>query len=1222
MKKSFLPLVILVAACTLVITLFNSPVLNYTQIDNRVEMQKTGIDVAQSFMQDRKANQKTGKVDYLDVQKARDQVALHTTMRSSASVLEWEEMGPDNVGGRTRAVLIDKDNPSRIYAGAVSGGLWISESGGRAWRKYSDELENLNISCITQAPNGDIYFGTGEVYFVRYGSDGDGGSGFLGNGVWKKESASSEFVHLPSTDMGNNNNSPTADWSNVNEICVHPNNSNKIYAATSDGLKISNDAGVSWVDAVELSQNPQLHQNAIDVKWAPDGSYVVVVGGTIGNNKIYISENGDPGTFFLAHNFDASANVGSQVGRIEVAISSNPDILYCAVSDNVGNGNMKGVFRSDDRAQSWEMIAHPEMTELDIFTTQARYAMLLAVHPTNPDKLYAGGLDLWTWEKDKNWEKLTQWFYSFFPTFTDYLHADQHTMVFNPNDPNVLYVGNDGGVFRSEDGGSSFKAMNRGYNVTQFYALGFSPYGEVIGGTQDNGTQMMGWKEEYSNSDIVQGATPTAGMKVKGGDGGFAEFSRIDPDILFVESQYTAGTNVHGWLQRSRDKGLSLEYQDNDRFFLDAFIENDIEANGAPFITSFSLWEEPNDMHSRDSVTFVNSITAMGVGAGDGISTSFTGTLEAEQSAAEIDYNSVRYYSGEMEILGANAAYWSLSFDTSGNPIDSVFVTSTTNTTTGEFIIDFGQPAALNVPVLAGFETNYSAGDVLNVQSATLDLPLTHTLTQDLVSGDSVKIQDPVQSKFFLGASSGVWMTRDALDLSEASTWMQITNTSGTTRDIDWSADGNYCFIASGNSVYRVSRLRYADDKAHGDVGGAYYLLDQKQLSSANGLPTDQAATGIYVDKTDANRVVVTYGNYGKSTYVYASTNALSNNPDFVSIQGDLPAMPVYDAIINAADSSQIFLATEYGVWSTSLIYNNLPSPITQPDQFEYIREKQVENYTTLSSTFSIDTTQGYNIFDIDLSNITDIDTFLQTPLNVLQYNIDTTILVTLTDTIDFNGNEFVWSVDTNVHIVDSVVSVTGTIPSYSFSCFKDTTLFRVDTSMVLDWDTLQIIDNVTINQAITPQNPTWIPEDMGLGNVPTFGIKQQYYAGENFGQIYVATHGRGMFKSGSFVPRNDDIVEEESEETDLEVLASTMNIYPNPFSNQLTIDFVSDVNEENIRISIYDLTGKVVLQTQTDVVEGSNKIPMDVRSLPKGTYLVRFDNENDRQYAKIIKAY
>ena len=181
-------------------------------------------------------------------------------------------------------------------------------------------------------------------------------------------------------------------------------------------------------------------------------------------------------------------------------------------------------------------------------------ALLLAVHPTNPDKVYVGGLDLWKWEKGSNWEKLTQWFYSYYPTFTNYLHADQHTMVFNPNNPDVLYVGNDGGVFRSEDGGSSFRPMNKGYNVTQFYALGFSPHGEVIGGTQDNGTQMMGWKPEYSNSGITQGATPQSGMKVKGGDGGFAEMSRINPDIMFVESQFS--TDVHGWLQRTKDKGF------------------------------------------------------------------------------------------------------------------------------------------------------------------------------------------------------------------------------------------------------------------------------------------------------------------------------------------------------------------------------------------------------------------------------------------------------------------------------------------------------------------------------------------------------------------------------------------------------------------------------------------------------------------------------------------
>ena len=128
MKKRFLPFGILIAATVVAVTFLSTPEATYRSIENRIEKQKQGIDVAQEFLIDRKANKLTGKVDLLDVQKAREQVNLHKAMRSSASVLEWEEMGPDNVGGRTRAVLIDKDNPSRIYAGSVSGGLWISES--------------------------------------------------------------------------------------------------------------------------------------------------------------------------------------------------------------------------------------------------------------------------------------------------------------------------------------------------------------------------------------------------------------------------------------------------------------------------------------------------------------------------------------------------------------------------------------------------------------------------------------------------------------------------------------------------------------------------------------------------------------------------------------------------------------------------------------------------------------------------------------------------------------------------------------------------------------------------------------------------------------------------------------------------------------------------------------------------------------------------------------
>ena len=281
-----------------------------------------------------------------------------------------------------------------------------------------------------------------------------------------------------------------------------------------------------------------------------------------------------------------------------------------------------------------------------------------------------------------------------------------------------------------------------------------------------------------------------------------------------------------------------------------------------------------------------------------------------------------------------------------------------------------------------------------------------------------------------------------------------------------------------------------------------------------------------------------------------------------------------------------------------------------------------MEDYNTVSQTFSIDTTQDYNIFNINLSNIIDIDTFLQTPISVLQYNIDTTINITLTDSFTFNGNDYVWSIDTNVTIVDSVISVLGNVPTYSFSCFVDTTLSYVDTSLVLTWDTIPTSQTVSITQNLPAQNPTWTPEDMGLGNVPTFAIRQQYYPGDNYGQIYIATHGRGMYKSGSFVARNDEDLNEEVEEVLEEVIGVSMHVYPNPVSNQLTIDFMSEYDVVNVDVNIYDLTGKVLIHKKVDLVMGSNQIPMDVSTLPKGTYLVHLNNGLDSQYAKIVKAY
>ena len=114
--------------------------------------------------------------------------------------------------------------------------------------------------------------------------------------------------------------------------------------------------------------------NAIDVQVAADASYVLAVAGTLGGNKIYKSNTGDVGTFSQHHNFAASDNVMTQVGRIQVSISpTNTDIVYCTFSDDSGNGNMKGIFRSEDKGDSWEMIAAPAFDE--------RYNIIRMVKP-------------------------------------------------------------------------------------------------------------------------------------------------------------------------------------------------------------------------------------------------------------------------------------------------------------------------------------------------------------------------------------------------------------------------------------------------------------------------------------------------------------------------------------------------------------------------------------------------------------------------------------------------------------------------------------------------------------------------------------------------------------------------------------------------------------------------------------------------------------------------
>jgi hypothetical protein len=194
-----------------------------------------------------RVNESTGRIDISEVEAARqaveDLISGNQTARTQSGTLDlnWQELGPDNIGGRTRAILFSRTHVDSMWAGGVSGGLWSSSNHGQSWYKINDAASNLCVSCICQAADGSIYYGTGNG-FDSYGSpNGDLNSGFYGQGVWKSTDGGVTFNQLSSTWTS----SVQANWKFVNNLAADPTNPLRIYAATDGSLQMSDDGGNS-----------------------------------------------------------------------------------------------------------------------------------------------------------------------------------------------------------------------------------------------------------------------------------------------------------------------------------------------------------------------------------------------------------------------------------------------------------------------------------------------------------------------------------------------------------------------------------------------------------------------------------------------------------------------------------------------------------------------------------------------------------------------------------------------------------------------------------------------------------------------------------------------------------------------------------------------------------------------------------------------------------------
>ncbi|MCS6918129.1 MAG: T9SS type A sorting domain-containing protein [Chitinophagales bacterium] len=458
-----------------------------------------------------------------------------------------KEIGPYNIGGRTRALLLDLDNSSHLLFGAVTGGLWRSTDKGKTWQVVNDYLENINISSLAQDyfQRDVIYAGTSEPHV-----------GFIGNGVYISYDRGQSFTQLPATD--------SPEFNYVYRVKTSPTDSGRLYIATaSAGLWRSDDFGQTLYKIFDTN----LALN--DVEITPTGG--VWIG--VNNLGVFYSPSGDSGTFEPRM---TGLPPTVEFRRVEMAIApSDTNVMYVALENQSYNG-FRGMFRTANYGQSWTEVGNPDV-DFGYYMTFSWYSVAIAVKPNDPNFVIFGVGDL-CFSKDggQTWKVCLN------------IHVDHHDIVFNPDNPDEFFLGEDGGVYRLLTHQMHYTnyPLNTGYRTIQYYTGCFFPEGlSAYGGTQDNGTHAT-----YNGSSDFH--------IIFGGDGAHCAVNQQFPNVSYVSYQ-------NGMIHRTDNANFPVPYFysilneldanndyviDEGAWFINPYEINLVNGDYLAFITHQRLW--------------------------------------------------------------------------------------------------------------------------------------------------------------------------------------------------------------------------------------------------------------------------------------------------------------------------------------------------------------------------------------------------------------------------------------------------------------------------------------------------------------------------------------------------------------------------------------------------------------------------------------------------------
>lgn len=474
--------------------------------------------------------------------------------KTTSSTLNWADAGPTDIGGRTRALAVDITNSNTILAGGVNGGIWKSTDKGNTWVLKSDPSTDLSVSYICQDPNNTSvwYYSAGEM--DQSAVDRGWTARMYGSGIYKSTNRGESWFRIITENTLQSFDSPT-DY--ISKILVSKTSGSVFFAGSMFGVYKSTNGGTSFNKVFGATPAGSVRYYEFDI--AENGTIIVST-----SYKENASSSIDGGVFISTDDGanwnevtpSQYANYGGWRRSVVAFAPSDNSVAYVWTDAVDGAGDPYPAFHkltiSGNSANSSDRSANLPAFGGDVgdINTQGSYNMILEVKPDNPDLVLIGATNLYRsfdgFATPAN-NTAENWIggYATSNDISQYQnqHPDQHSLFFDPVNPDEVWSGHDGGLsylanINQVSNSLPWVDKNSGYNVTQLYKIDMGVLSGTFyigGGAQDNGSPFFAY-----NNGVAQSSSD-----LSSGDGAF----------IYFGTNYVVASSQEGYVNKLYPNG-------------------------------------------------------------------------------------------------------------------------------------------------------------------------------------------------------------------------------------------------------------------------------------------------------------------------------------------------------------------------------------------------------------------------------------------------------------------------------------------------------------------------------------------------------------------------------------------------------------------------------------------------------------------------------------------